>query len=98
LGLKITVTVSWFGPQNWQLWFGDLDLKITATVSLFGPQNQVGDDLKVVPKNRREDETARGTRRDLAACFAWKEVKVEFLSLASRLAELQQRVVHMAPS
>jgi hypothetical protein len=28
-----------FGPQNWQLWFGDLGLKITATVSLFRPQN-----------------------------------------------------------
>jgi hypothetical protein len=25
--------VSWFGPQNRQLWFGDLGLKITATVS-----------------------------------------------------------------
>jgi hypothetical protein len=25
--------VSWFGPQNQQLWFGDLGLKITATVS-----------------------------------------------------------------
>jgi hypothetical protein len=31
--------VSQFGPQNWQLWFGDFGLKITATVSWFGPQN-----------------------------------------------------------
>jgi hypothetical protein len=31
--------VSRFGPQNRQLWFGDLDLKIIATVSWFGPQN-----------------------------------------------------------
>jgi hypothetical protein len=26
-----------FGPQNWQLRFGDLGIKITATVSLFVP-------------------------------------------------------------
>jgi hypothetical protein len=31
--------VFWFGPQNQQLWFGDLGLKITAVVSWFGPQN-----------------------------------------------------------
>jgi hypothetical protein len=31
--------VSQFGPQNRQLWFGDVDLKIITTVSWFGPQN-----------------------------------------------------------
>jgi hypothetical protein len=31
--------VSQFGPQNRQVWFGDLGLKITMTVSWFGPQN-----------------------------------------------------------
>jgi hypothetical protein len=40
-----------FGPQNWQLWFGDSGLKITATVSLFGPQNQAGFGLSVAPQN-----------------------------------------------
>jgi hypothetical protein len=44
-----------FGPQNRQLWFGDLGLKITTTVSWFGPQNQVGLDLLVVPQNRRRE-------------------------------------------
>jgi hypothetical protein len=44
--------VSWFGPQNRQLWFGDLGLKITAMVSWFGPQNQVGFDLSIAPQNR----------------------------------------------
>jgi hypothetical protein len=44
--------VFWFGPQNWQLWFGDLGLKITATVSWFGSQNQVGFGLSVAPQNR----------------------------------------------
>jgi hypothetical protein len=38
-----------FGPQNWQLWFGDLGLKITATVSWFGPQNHAGIGLSVAP-------------------------------------------------
>jgi hypothetical protein len=31
--------VSWFGPQNRQLQFGDLAHKIVMTVSWFGPQN-----------------------------------------------------------
>jgi hypothetical protein len=44
--------VSRFGPQNQQIWFGDLGLKITATDSWFGPQNQVGFGLSVAPQNR----------------------------------------------
>jgi hypothetical protein len=47
--------VSWFGPQNRQLWFGDLGLKITATVSWFGSQNQVGFGLSVAPQNQRRE-------------------------------------------
>jgi hypothetical protein len=46
---KLRLTVSWFVPQNRQLWFGDLGLKITATVSLFVHQNQTDFDLSVVP-------------------------------------------------
>jgi hypothetical protein len=38
------------------------------------------------------------TRRDLVACFAWKQVVLGFLSLASRLVEVRRRVVHVAPS
>jgi hypothetical protein len=41
---------------------------------------------------------ARGTHRDLVACFAWKQVGLGFPSLASRLAEARRRVVHVAPS
>jgi hypothetical protein len=41
--------VSRFGPQNRQLWFGDLGLKITVTVSWFGPQNHAGFGLSVAP-------------------------------------------------
>jgi hypothetical protein len=40
-----------FGPQNRQLWFGDLVLKITATVSWFGHQNQPDFGLLVAPQN-----------------------------------------------
>jgi hypothetical protein len=42
--------------------------------------------------------TARDTRRDLAGCFAWKQVALGFFSLASRLVEVRRRVVHVAPS
>jgi hypothetical protein len=44
-----------FGPQNRQLWFGDLGLKIITTVSWFGPQNQAGLCLSVAPQNRRRE-------------------------------------------
>jgi hypothetical protein len=37
------------------------------------------------------------TRRDLAACFTWKQVWLEFLILASRLAEARRQVLHVAP-
>jgi hypothetical protein len=49
LASKSMARVFWFGHQNWQLWFGDLDLKITTTVSSFGPQNQAGFSLSVAP-------------------------------------------------
>jgi hypothetical protein len=52
-----------FGPQNRQLWFGDLGLKITATVSWFGPQNQAGFGLSVAPQNRRREVGAGHTSR-----------------------------------
>jgi hypothetical protein len=54
---KPRLTISWFWPQNWRLWFGDLGLKITAMVSWFEPQNQVVDGLSVVPQNRREEDS-----------------------------------------
>jgi hypothetical protein len=90
--------------------FSDLPSKLVATVfsglasepvamvSWFGPQNHVGFNLSVAPQNRWEDATAWDTRRDLAACFAWKQVWLGFPSLASRLAEAQRWVVDVAPS
>jgi hypothetical protein len=38
------------------------------------------------------------TRHDLATCFTWKQVVIEFPSLASRLAETQRWVVHVVSS
>jgi hypothetical protein len=46
-GLKTTVMISRFEPQNQGQRFDDLSLKITATVSWFVPQNQVGEGLSV---------------------------------------------------
>jgi hypothetical protein len=84
------VRVSRIGPKNWQLWFGDSGLKITATVSWFGPQNHVGHGLSVVSQNRREDEDSMSTHRDLAGCFAWKQVWLVCPSLASTLVETRR--------
>jgi hypothetical protein len=36
-GLKTTMMVSWFGPQNQGRRFSDLGIKITTMVSWFGP-------------------------------------------------------------
>jgi hypothetical protein len=55
--------VSRFGPQNQQLWFGDLGLKITATVSWFESQKQAGFGLSVVPQNQRREVSARHASR-----------------------------------
>jgi hypothetical protein len=40
---------------------------------------------------------AWGTRQDLVACFAWRQVELGFPSLVSRLAEVRRRLVHVAP-
>jgi hypothetical protein len=69
-----------------------------VTVSWFEPQNQVGFGLSAAPQNRWEDATVWDTHQDLAACFAWKQVELVFSSLASRPAEAQRRMVHVAPS
>jgi hypothetical protein len=89
LASKSVARISRFGPQNWQLWFGDLGLKITATVSWFGPQNQVGYGLLVAPQNRREDDGVGHTSRSsglLHVNASW----ARFSQFASKLAEAQQ--------
>jgi hypothetical protein len=42
--------------------------------------------------------SARDTRRDLVACFTWKQVWLGFPNLACRLVETRRRVVHVALS
>jgi hypothetical protein len=48
---KPVARVFQFGPQNRQIWFGDLGIKITVTVSWFGIQNQTGFSFSVTPQN-----------------------------------------------
>jgi hypothetical protein len=55
LASKPVARVSWFGPQNRQLRFGDLSHKITTTIFWFGPKNHVGFGLSVAPQNRRSE-------------------------------------------
>jgi hypothetical protein len=52
LASKPRATISWFGPQNWELRFGDLGLKITVSVSWFGLENHAGYGLSVTSQNR----------------------------------------------
>jgi hypothetical protein len=42
--------------------------------------------------------SVQDTHQDLGACFTWKQVRLGFPSLASRLVKARRRVVHVAPS
>jgi hypothetical protein len=89
--------VSWFGPRNRQLWFGDLSLKITARVSWFGPQNQVGGGLSIAPQNRQEEDGVEHASRSsnlLRLEASWVRVS----QFASKLAEERRWVVNVALS
>jgi hypothetical protein len=66
-------------------------------VSWFGLQHQAGFGLSGAPQTDRE-RLACDTRRDLAICFTWKQVGLEFPSLASRLVEARLQVVNVASS
>jgi hypothetical protein len=85
-------------PQNWQLRFGDLGLKITVTVSWFGPQNQVGYGLSVAPQNRPEDEDGTRHASRSSGLLHVEASRDRVSQFASKLAEMRQRVVHVAPS
>jgi hypothetical protein len=68
-GLKTTMRVSWFGPQNQGRQFGDFDLKIIAIVFLFGPQNQVEGGLLVCASKPMSDKNSVKARVDIQ-CLA----------------------------
>jgi hypothetical protein len=83
--------------------FLDWDSTLVAAVWWFGPQNHrdgffvcasKASGLWFVGCATQTDgmmETALDRRRDLAACFTWKQVELGFPSLTSRLAEAQRR-------
>jgi hypothetical protein len=70
LASKSVARVFRFGPQNRQLRFGDMDLK-TKQALVYRLRHKTDGTMK----------TMQGTRRDLAVCFAWKQVGLEFFSL-----------------
>jgi hypothetical protein len=86
--------VSQFGPQNRQHRFGDLGFKITATVSFLGLKTKQASVCRLRHKTNG-GKSARDTRRDLAACFVWKQVWLGFFSLASRLVEARRQVMYV---
>jgi hypothetical protein len=96
-------------PQNHGRRFFGLGLKTSSSglVIYASKSSRRFLDLGIKTKRtsvcRLRHKTDRGmlawdTRRDLATCFSWKQVRLEFLSLASRLMETQRWVVHMASS
>jgi hypothetical protein len=80
-----------FGALKPAATVGDLSLKINATISYFRPQNQTGYNLSVVPQYRREDEDGVGYASRSSGLLTWKQVKLGFPNLASRLAEARCR-------
>jgi hypothetical protein len=44
------------------------------------------------PKTDEMMKTTWGTHHDLAAYFAWKQARIEFFSLSSRLVEARHRL------
>jgi hypothetical protein len=99
----------WFGLKTGGDGFPGLGLK-TGSSSLMiwaskSPRRFLGLVLKTMQAlicqlrhKTNEERTARDTRRDLAACFTWKQVALRFPNLALRLAEAQWWVVHATPS
>jgi hypothetical protein len=87
LGLK-TISyglVIWVSKSLWQ--FLGLGLKTKRAMV-----------CQLCLKIDRRMKTMWGTRRDLAACFTWKQVGLGFPRMAWRLSEARRRVVHMTPS
>jgi hypothetical protein len=99
---------SLFWPQNRWLGFSSLDLKIGSYGLVFwasnSPRQFLGLSLRIkqasvcrLRHKTDEGRTARNMRRDLTACFAWKQVTLRFLSLTLKLTEARWRVVHVVP-
>jgi hypothetical protein len=87
LGLKTSSYGLVTSASKSPLWFLDLGLKTKQALV-----------CRLCHQNLRGDATVWDERRDLAACFAWKEVGIRFPSLPSKLVEARRRVVNLAPS
>jgi hypothetical protein len=76
---KPTAAVWWFNLENHRDGFFSLGIK-TKWAMVYRLHHKIDGRMKMV----------RDTRRDLAASFVWKWVRLGFPSLASRLAEAQR--------
>jgi hypothetical protein len=96
-------------PQNQWLGFFCWGLKIVSSGLLIwalkSPLRFLGLGLKtkqtLVCWLRHKTDGGRmawDTRRELAACFTWKQVALWFPCLASTLVDARRQVVHVAPS
>jgi hypothetical protein len=101
-GLVIWVSKSPQGFPDLDIRIGRYDLVIWASKS---PRRFLRLGLKTkqasVCRLRHKTDGGRSTqdtRRDLASCFTWKQVRVGFSSLTLRLAEARRRVMHVTPS
>ena len=102
--------VSWLSLKTKVDGFSRFDLKTGSSGlviwNLKLPRRFVGLGLKIKQvtvcrlRHKTDGRMIRrgGTRRDLAACFAWKQVTLGFPSLASRLVEARLLVVLVASS
>jgi hypothetical protein len=103
LSLKIKVdclSVVW--PQNHWDEFPNLSLKLDYYDLMIwtskSPRRFLGLELKTKQitscwlrhKTDGRIKTVWGTRRDLVTCFTWKQVRIEFSSLSSRLVKTQR--------
>jgi hypothetical protein len=79
--------VSRFGPRNQQLRFGDLVTKPPRLFLRSGLKTMWATICRLCHKTNGRMKMVLDTHRDLAACFAWKQVGLGFPSLASRLAK-----------
>jgi hypothetical protein len=104
--------LGWFStvwPQNRWLGFPGLGLKTGSSSLVIWVSKSLRRFLGLGLKSKQTlvfqlcnktngGRMARDTRRDLSACFVWKQIVLGFPSLASKLADARRRVVHVAPS
>jgi hypothetical protein len=96
LASKPLARVFRFGPQNQQLWFGDLAQKITTMVCWFVPQNHVGYGLSVAPQNQWEDEDGVGCASRSSGFLRLEASQARVSHSSLKTDEGVARMVHVA--